>query len=94
MSWPAPSAAQRRARERRRELRHAPTLHTGVVPSVRRCRFAPLWVYFFGLFALLFTQRLVFPPAEHSTGANVAFFAVGAILVVAALTVAERATRR
>jgi hypothetical protein len=53
-----------------------------------------MWVYCFGLFALIFSQRLVFPPDEHSTGANVAFFVIGAVLVVGVLTVAERATRR
>jgi hypothetical protein len=70
-------------------------VHTGpVAPPRRAARFAPIWVYFFGLFALVFTQRLVFPPDEHSTAANLAFFVVGAVLVVAVLTVAERATRR
>lgn len=56
-------------------------------------RFPPLWVYFFGLFALVLTQRLVFPPAEHSTAATAAFFVVGALLVVVGLTVAQRASR-
>ena len=60
----------------------------------RRGRFAPPWVYFFGLFALAVAQRLVFPPDEHSVAANVAFFAVGAVVVVAVLTIAERTTRR
>ena len=41
--------------------------------------FAPLWVYFFGWFALAVAQRWLFPPDEHSTAANVAFFAVGAV---------------
>jgi hypothetical protein len=55
--------------------------------------FAPLWVYFFGWFALAVAQRWLFPPDEHSTAANVAFFAVGAVLVGVVLTIAERATR-
>ena len=56
-------------------------------------RFAPLWVYLFGWFALAVAQRLVFPPDEHSVAANVAFFAVGAVLVAVVLTIAERRTR-
>ena len=55
--------------------------------------FAPLWVYFFGWFALAVLQRVVFPPDEHSVAANVAFFAVGAVIVAVVLTVAERRTR-
>ena len=31
----------------------------------RHRRFAPLWVYFFGLFAFAVLQRLLFPPDEH-----------------------------
>jgi hypothetical protein len=51
-------------------------------------------VYLFGLFALAAAQRLLFPPGEHSVAASVAFFAVGAVLVVAAITAAERMGRR
>jgi hypothetical protein len=61
---------------------------------VRRRKFAPVWVYFFGLFALAFLQRSTFPPDEHSTGANVAFFVVGAVVVVAAITLAQRFSDR
>jgi hypothetical protein len=57
-------------------------------------RFAPLWVYFFGLFALAFVQRFTFPPDEHSVAANVTFFAVGAVVVFVVLTIAQRASRR
>ncbi|MET0579406.1 MAG: hypothetical protein ABW122_12170, partial [Ilumatobacteraceae bacterium] len=57
-------------------------------------RFAPLWVYFFGWFAVAVAQRLVFPPDQHSVAANVAFFAVGAVIVAVAITIAERRTRR
>lgn len=56
----------------------------------RRRDFAPLWVYLFGLFALGAFQKLVFPPADHSTPAAVAFFVVGAIVVIALLTVLQR----
>ncbi len=59
----------------------------------RRGRFAPLWVYFFGLFALAAAQRPLFPPDEHDVAANVAFFGVGAVVVIAVLTLAERITR-
>jgi membrane protein DedA with SNARE-associated domain len=55
--------------------------------------FAPLWVYFFGWFALAAAQVWLFPPDEHSVLFNVTFFAVGAVLVAAVLTVAERRTR-
>jgi hypothetical protein len=60
----------------------------------RRRGYAPLWVYCFGLFALAAAQRFLFPPDEHSVAANVAFFAVGAVLVVVAITAAERKGRR
>jgi biotin transporter BioY len=60
---------------------------------VRR-RFAPLWVYFFGLFALAFFQRFTFPPDEHTVAANVTFFFVGAVVVIVVLTIAQRATNR
>ena len=41
----------------------------------RRRLFAPLWVLFFGLFALAVAQSLVFPPDEQSVTFNVLFFA-------------------
>ncbi len=50
-------------------------------------------MYFFGLFALAASQRLLFPPDEHSVTFNVLFFACGAIVVVAVLTVLQRVTR-
>ena len=59
----------------------------------RRGRFAPLWMYYFGWFALAAAQRWLFPPEEHSVAANVAFFGIGAVLVAIVLTLAERATR-
>ena len=52
--------------------------------------FAPLWVYFFGWFALAVAQVWLFPPDEHAVAFNVAFFAAGGILIAVALTVAER----
>ncbi len=57
-----------------------------------RRRFAPFWVYAFGLFALAAFQRLVFPPDDHSTAAAVAFFAIGALVVVGVLTLVQRRT--
>ena len=65
----------------------------GQTAGVRR-RFAPLWVYCFGLLALAFLQTFAFPPDEHSVAANVTFFAAGAIVVIVVLTVAQRATHR
>jgi phosphatidylglycerophosphate synthase len=56
---------------------------------VRHRRFAPLWVYFFGLFALAFLQRFAFPPDEHSVAANVAFFVIGAVVVFVVITIAQ-----
>ena len=53
-----------------------------------------MWVYFFGWFALAVAQVWLFPPDEHSVAFNVTFFAVGAILIAVALTIAERRTRR
>ena len=50
-------------------------------------------MYFFGWFALAAAQVWLFPPDEHSVLFNVTFFAVGAVLVAAVLTVAERRTR-
>ena len=55
-----------------------------------RRRFAPVWVYFFGWFALAFLQTFAFPPDEHSILANVAFFGIGAVLVFVVLTVLQR----
>jgi hypothetical protein len=55
---------------------------------------APAWVYFFGLFALAFLQRFTFPPDEHSVIANVAFFAIGAIVVFVLITIAQRVSDR
>ena len=67
---------------------------TGVMAGPSHPRgFAPLWVYFFGWFAVAVAQRWLFPPDEHSVAASVAFFAVGAVLVAIVLTAAERATR-
>ena len=54
----------------------------------------PAWVYFFGLFALAFLQRFTFPPDEHSVAANVAFFAIGAVVVFVVITIAQRLTNR
>ncbi|MET0324678.1 MAG: hypothetical protein ABW219_05585 [Ilumatobacteraceae bacterium] len=57
-------------------------------------RFAPLWVYLFGLFAVAVLQTWLFPPGEHSATFNVVFFfAVGAV-VVAVLTFLERTVKR
>jgi hypothetical protein len=53
-----------------------------------------MWVYFFGLFALAFLQRFTFPPDEHSIGANVAFFVIGAVVVFVVITIAQRASDR
>jgi hypothetical protein len=61
---------------------------------MRRRSLAPAWVYMFGLFALAFVQRFAFPPDEHSVGANVAFFAIGAIVVFVVITFAQRLTNR
>jgi hypothetical protein len=76
----------------RRLARIAP--RRALTGGVRRGRFAPLWVYFFGLFALAFLQRFTFPPDEHSVAANVLFFAVGAVVVIVVLTIAQRRSLR
>jgi hypothetical protein len=55
--------------------------------------FAPLWVYFFGWFAVAVAQVWLLPPDEHSVLFNVTVFAVAAVIVGIALTVAERRTR-
>ena len=63
-------------------------------PHRRARRFAPLWVYLFGLFAVAVLQAWLFPPDDHSVTFNVVFFfAVGAV-VVAVLTVLERTVKR
>jgi hypothetical protein len=56
-------------------------------------RFAPLWTYLFGLFALAAAQRVLLPPDEHGVAFNITFFFVGAAAVVVALTALERTTR-
>lgn len=72
-----------------------PIEHTGQVVRASPGRgFAPLWVYFFGWFAVAIAQRWLLPPHEHSTLANLAVFAAGALLVAVVLTVAERRRRR
>ena len=53
-----------------------------------------MWVYFFGLFALAVLQSWLLPPREHSGPFNVAVFAVGAAVIVGALTIAERRLER
>ena len=63
-------------------------------PHRRTGRFAPLWVYLFGLFAVAVLQQLLFPPDDHSATFNVVFFfAVGAVVTVV-LTVLERTVDR
>ena len=65
------------------------------MPGIAHPRgFAPLWVYFFGWFALAITQLWLLPPDDHSAAFNVTFFAVGAVLVAIVLTVAERRLHR
>lgn len=56
--------------------------------------FAPLWVYFFGLFALAVLQSWLLPPGENSALLNVTVFGVGALVIVVTLTVAERRIKR
>ena len=60
----------------------------------RHRRLAPLWVYFFGFFAVAVLQRWLFPPDEHSVPFNVLLFAglAGAVAVV--LTVLQRTVDR
>jgi hypothetical protein len=60
----------------------------------RRRRTPPLWVYFFGLFAVAVLQRWLFPPDEHSVAFNVGLFFGLAAAVVIGLTVLERTVRR
>lgn len=56
-------------------------------------RYAPLWVYIFGLFAVAAAQRLLFPPAEHGVAFNVTFFIGAGAAVIVVLTLLERRTR-
>jgi hypothetical protein len=57
-------------------------------------RFAALWVYIWGLFAVAVVQRLLFAPEGRSPLANLAIFAAGATIVIVGLTVLERVTKR
>jgi len=59
----------------------------------RRPRWAPLWVYLFGLFAVAFAQVALFPPREHGAAFNVAVFAGLGAAVVVVITLLERARR-
>lgn len=59
----------------------------------RRPRFAPLWVYLWGLFAVAIAQRFLFPPDERSTAFNVTLFFVLAAVVVAVLTLLQHRIR-
>ena len=70
------------------------TQTAGQTRCVHRRIFAPLWVYFFGLFALAFLQRFTFPPDEHTVAANVAFFVGGAIVVFVVITITQRVSDR
>jgi membrane protein DedA with SNARE-associated domain len=56
----------------------------------RRRRFAPLWVYLFGLFAAALVQVWLLPPREHSAAFNVAVFAGLAALVIVVVTRLEQ----
>ena len=56
-------------------------------------RFAALWVYMWGLFAVAAAQRWLFQPERHSAPANLAIFAVGATAVIVLLTVLQRVTK-
>lgn len=56
-------------------------------------RLAPLWVYFFGFFAVAVTQRWLFPPSEHSVAFNVLFFLGGVAAVAVVITVLERTVK-
>lgn len=60
----------------------------------RTLRLAPLWVYFFGFFAVAIAQRWLFPPAEHSVAFNVILFFGLAAAVVILLTILERTVKR
>ncbi len=59
-----------------------------------RRRFAPLWVYLFGLFAAAIAQSWLLPPRQHGGWFNVAVFAAVAAVVILVLTLAERARDR
>jgi len=62
--------------------------------SGRRRRFAPLWVYLFGLFAAGVAQGSVLTPRVHSAAFNVTVFAGLAIAVIVTITVLERSVKR
>ena len=53
----------------------------------------PLWVMFFGLFAVAVSQRLLFPPDEHGPAFNVAVFAALGAATLAVLIFLERHRR-
>ena len=65
---------------------------TAPVMDRRRPRFAPLWVYLFGWFAVAIAQRWLFPPDEHSVAFNVTLFFVLAAAVAVILTLLQRRT--
>ncbi len=67
---------------------------TAPVAQLRGRRFAPLWVYLFGLFAAAIAQTWLLPPRQHSAWFNVVVFAAVAAAVILVLTVAERARHR
>ncbi len=60
----------------------------------RHRRFPPLWVYFFGFFAVAVLQRWLFPPDEHSVPFNVLLFGGLAVGVAVLLTVLQRTVDR
>ena len=60
----------------------------------RMDRRPPLWVYLFGLFAVAFFQRWLFPPDEHSVAFNVVLFVGLAAAVVVLLTALQRTVKR
>lgn len=59
----------------------------------RRPRWAPLWVYLFGLFAVAFAQVGLVPPREHGAAFNVTVFVGLGAVVVVIITLLERARR-
>ncbi|MGI9053493.1 MAG: hypothetical protein ACR2HQ_12740 [Ilumatobacteraceae bacterium] len=61
---------------------------------VGRRRFAPLWVYLFGLFAAAVAQGALLTPREHSAAFNLSVFAALAVGVTVAITVLERSLKR
>jgi hypothetical protein len=64
------------------------------VARLRGRRFAPLWVYLFGLFAAAIAQTWLLPPRDHGAWFNVGVFVALASAVIVVLTLAERARRR